>query len=200
MRPRRSTVRIIGFAAALAMAGGLGGWGDDSDEPIDESNQPTAEPTSGQGRDTDLATAEFALSWQDALKQAQQRFDGDLQSIGLDWEQTQYAYTVKLASQTEEYEVEIAADSGDVLGEETDTMDGDDAAESRAEIVDTATVVPWTEARDAALGVADGRIDEWKLEGDQRGPRHEFDVVTGSSEDTEVAVDARSGEVIGRDD
>ena len=151
-------------------------------------------------RNTDLADAEFALSWEDALDIANEQFDGDLYSVGLDWERTQFAYTVKLVSDTDEYEVEIDADSGDVLAEETESLDDDDAAEKTSEIIDVEQVVPWSDALDAALNEADGRIDEWKLEGTEQGAQYQFDIDQPSGEDLEVSIDAYTGEFLRLDD
>lgn len=171
----------------------------DSAEPP-ASEPPADEPSSDKTKDTDLADAEFALSWEDALDIANEQFDGDLYSVGLDWERTQFAYTVKLVSDTDEYEVEIDADSGDVLAEETEPLDDDDAAEKTSEIIDVEQVVPWSDALDAALNEADGRIDEWKLEGTEQGAQYQFDIDQPSSEDLEVSIDAYTGEFLRLDD
>ena len=171
----------------------------DSAEPP-ASEPPADEPSSDKTRDTDLADAEFALSWEDALDIANEQFDGDLYSVGLDWERTQFAYTVKLVSDTDEYEVEIDADSGDVLAEETESLDDDDAAEKTSEIIDVEQVVPWSDALDAALNEADGRIDEWKLEGTEQGAQYQFDIDQPSGEDLEVSIDAYTGEFLRLDD
>ena len=174
-------------------------------EPSDSAEPPASEPpadetSSDKTRDTDLADAEFALSWEDALDIANEQFDGDLYSVGLDWERTQFAYTVKLVSDTDEYEVEIDADSGDVLAEETESLDDDDAAEKTSEIIDVEQVVPWSDALDAALNEADGRIDEWKLEGTEQGAQYQFDIDHPSGEDLEVSIDAYTGEFLRLDD
>ncbi|SEB45779.1 Uncharacterized membrane protein YkoI [Paramicrobacterium humi] len=167
------------------------------------SSKPSAEessPHSDKGEDTDLATAEFSLSWEDALDQAKQKFDGDVSSIELGWESTQFVYTVKLLSDTEEYKTLIGADSGEVLNEETEAMDKDDVAEKSAEVIDISKIVPWTKARDAALDAVTGRIDEWKLEGTGKGPHYQFDIAPGAGHDIEVTIAAYTGEVVSQGD
>lgn len=171
-----------------------------SAEPPASTTPPADESSGDKTKDTDLADAEFALSWQDALDIANQQFDGDLYSVGLDWERTQFAYTVKLVSDTDEYEVEIDADSGDVLAEETEPLDDDDAAEKTSEIIDVERVVPWSDALDAAQSEADGRVDEWKLEGTEQGAQYQFDIGQPSGEDLEVSIDAYTGEFLRLDD
>lgn len=197
----------VGVGVGVALMLVLSGCTDTEEGPAPSA--PASEPSATapaepspteKTQDTDLADAEFALSWQDALAQARQNFDGELYSIELDWEQAQCAYTVKLVSDTEEYEIEIGADSGDVLDEETEAMDGDDIAEKTSEIVDVDRVVPWSDALQTAKGVADGRVDEWKLEGTGGGAKYEFDIDTGDGEDVEISVDAYSGELLGEDD
>jgi len=164
------------------------------------STPPADESPGDKTKDTDLADAEFALSWEDALDLAGQQFDGQLHSIGVDWNLTRFTYTVQLVSDTEEYEVEIDADNGDLLTEETESLDGGDAAEMSSEIVDVKRVVPWSDALDAALNEADGRIVEWKLEGTDHGAQYQFDIDQTSGEDLEISVDAYTGEFLDRDD
>lgn len=191
-----------GVALMLALSGCTAGESaPPSQPPAEPSATAPADTSSGEKtRNTDLADAEFALTWQDALGQARQNFDGELYSIELDWEQTQFAYTVKLVSDTEEYEIEIGADSGDVLDEETEAMDSDDVAGKTSEVVDVDRVVPWSDALATAKGVLDGRVDEWKLEGTERGAKYEFDIDTADGQDIEVSVDAYTGDLIGTDD
>lgn len=179
---------MAGAGAALIVAVAAG-CGDD---------EPEGGGTSGGA---DLASAEVALSWQDAVGLAQESFAGDLASIELDDGRDGLAYTIELVSEDEEYETVIGADDESVISEETERIDDDDRAEKAAETVSVDEVVELDEAMRTALAEYDGTVVEWKLEGTSRGPQYQFDIrAEGDSEDVEVSIDAVSGELIGRDD
>lgn len=177
------------------------------DVSVDDITSPTAAPgetenpgadaadTSRTARGADLATTEFAIAWTDAVDTATANFDGALAEIELDWRGDRYAYKVELVSDSEEYEVRIDADSGEQFGEQTEVIDADDVAEKQAETVDPQAVVPWSEALAAALDAHSGAVNEWKLEGTERGPEYTFDIDGGSDDDREVSVDAATGKV-----
>lgn len=207
MKARKGILAAAAAAATLSLVlvGCAPEADDDDDGAQDPQSSSSSQPNdSGDASDTgegaDLATTEFALSWQDAVDQATQSFDGDLSSIELDWQQTQYAYTVELVSSEEEYEVKIDANSGDVLAEQTETMDSDDAAEKQAEIVDVQKVVPYDDALMTATDASEGRVDEWKLEGTAGGAHYQFDIAPGAGRDLEVTVDAYTGEIVKQGD
>ena len=170
----------------------------------DETNaeEPTSEsPGGGDETDVnkvDLADQKFDLTWQDALDQASEKFDGDVSKIELEVENGVYAYKIELLSDTQEFEYEINANTGDVLDEETDDLDQDEAkTERQNKSIDLDQVVSVEDAMTTALGEQDGRVKEWKLEGKSSGPRYEFDIEqSGSTSDVEIEVDAISGEIV----
>lgn len=167
--------------------------GSQSDAPVDGSTDSTA-------RGADLATTAFAVSWDDAVDTAMGNFEGKLAELELDWNRDRYVYKIELVSDTEEYEVRIDADTGELVGEKTEKIESDDLAEKQAEIIDLDAIVSWDEALATALDAQNGTVNEWKLEGTEHGPQYEFDVDDDSGEDYEVTIDARTGELIGIDD
>lgn len=193
MRARRTT-GALGAAAIAAMV--LAGCGSDDDLP----GEDTKNDSDSQGRvgsDRDLTAEDLDVSWQDALGTAQDAFDGRPTSIELSWETNEWAYSIELVSDTEEYEAEISASSGEVVSESSDRLDDDDAAEAESEVIDTEGLVDVDDAIQAAVDEVDGRVTEWKLDGSPRGEFFEIDVAPGDSgDDVEVTVDARSGEVV----
>lgn len=203
---RRSRMLVVPSVFVLLLAGCASGG-----DPGTGSSAPAASPASPDagdgaagstegGGEQDLAAAEFDVTWKDALATAQDRFAGDPTSIGLDWETSEFAYTVELVSETEEYEVEISATSGDVVSESTDRLEADDAAEAKAEVFDPSQAVDVKDAMAAAVKKVDGRVTEWDLDGSARGLFYEVNVQPpGGADDSEVHVDARTGEVVGAD-
>ncbi|MGI6878398.1 PepSY domain-containing protein [Microbacterium sp. gxy059] len=167
-------------------------------EPEDEGAASEESPAAGDQAD-DLSSFEASVTWQDAVTTAQESFDGDLISIGLERERSEYAYSVELASDSEEYEATISATSGEVLHEESEKLDDDDAAEIAEEIIDAAGLVEPADALAAATGEVEGTVTSWSLDRDWEGTFFEVEVLT-SAGDRDVVVDAESGEVVGTDD
>ena len=218
---RRTWGRIAGTATLGAMFALAGCSGDASDTESPQASVSSPAPTmttpsdstatspsspsssaqpsgdSGPGRDADLATTTFDVSWQDAVDIAMDGFDGQLTEVKLDWERDQWAYAVELVSDTEEYDVKVRAANAEVLREDIEPLYGDDVAETQEDIFDPATVVDLQDAQTAALGAVDGRITEWVLEGDNRGVFFEFEILSNDGgDDTDVRVDATTGEVV----
>lgn len=217
-RSSRTVLERLAVASALAGALVLAGCssdGTDRNTPTASStavtdvatapHTDTASPTSpapassgtaaGPGRNADLATATFELSWEQAVEIANGRFAGQLTEVGLDWEANQWAYVVELVSDTQEYDVKISATDGAVLSESMDTLDTDD--DSRDEIFDPTSVIDMQQATSAALGEVEGQITNWKLEGSSRGTFFEFEILPGDGrDDVDVRVDATSGALV----
>lgn len=211
MRQQRTSMAA---AAALSLVLGLAGCAGaaEPDEPAPPatpgdsgSSAPgdsgsTSDESSATGRGADLATTQFALSWQDAVDQAMADFDGRLAEIELDWARDRYAYTVELVSDTEEYKVRIDADTGEKYESRTEQIEADDLAEAQAEVVDLDAIVSWDEALVTALDAQQGTVNEWKLEGTERGPQYQFDIDDDAGEDYGVTIDAVSGALVEIDD
>lgn len=152
----------------------------------------------------DLAEHTFPVSWQDALKKAQDKFDGDVSKIELEQSDTgTYEYKIELLSDKQKYAMQVDANSGDVISEKTDDFDEDKiGSERQKKRVDMDDVVSLDQAMDAAKGAHDGPINKWKLEGKDSGAQYEFDIDKGSNPqggDYEVQVDAKSGKVTQQD-
>lgn len=182
--------------------------GNDQEATSPDDATGAQEPTSqspGGGDETDinkidLASQKFDLTWQDALDQANEIFDGDVSKIELEVENGVYAYKIELLSDTQEFEYEINANTGEVLDQETDDLDQDEVeTERQNKAIDLSQVVSVENAMQTALGEQDGRVKEWKIEGKSSGPRYEFDIEQpGSTSDVEIEVDAISGEIVQR--
>lgn len=172
-----------------------GSTNDDNAQKDDDANDDSNRNATTE-RGADLATTEFAISWEDAVETAMGSFDGDLSEIELDWKRGGYTYSIELLSATEEYDVHINADTGDVSNESTEGRDDDDDDDAH-EIVDLDAIVSWDDALAAALDAQQGTVTEWSLDGsDDEGPQFQFDIDDESGDDYEVTIDAMTGEVI----
>lgn len=198
---RRVLVGIAAVSVAAVLAGCSGGDDATEDSPTQPAGaEATSEDTggdtsgadSGDGtpKDADLATHEFATSAQDAIDTAtQEAGEGTVHAIEIDWEDDHNAWiwTVKTLVDGTDHEVDINADTGEVVKTEEDSTDDKEKA------IDLNDPMTFEEARDKALEVREGRITEWKYEWDDNRPEFEFDIEKdGNSED--VVVNAETGE------
>ena len=161
---------------------------------------PSASAATADG-EVDLSQHTFPVSWQDALKKAQDRFSGDVAKVELEKrEGGGYEYKIELRSDTQKYAVQVDAESGKIVSEKTDDeSDGD--TERQEKSVDLDEVVDLDKAMDAAQQARSGAVTAWKIEGTSGGPQYEFDITDpqNTREDHEVQVDARSGKVTQQD-
>ena len=110
-------------------------------------------------------------------------------AIEIDWEDDHNAWiwTVKTLVDGTDHEVDINADTGEIVKTEEDSTNDKEKA------IDLNDPMTFEEARDKALEVREGRITEWKYEWDDNRPEFEFDIEKdGNSED--VVVNAETGE------
>lgn len=197
------------IAAALSLA--LAGCSNpDTNAPNDEgTSAATKSQESGDSskevdderteRGVDLAATNFAIDWETAIDTATGNFDGDLSEVEFDWSSDRYVYTVELFSDADEYTIRIDADTGEVLGDNLESIESDDLPEKTSEVVDPDQIVSWADAVATALDAQKGAVTEWKLEGTEHGPQWQFDIDSESGEDYEVTVNAETGDLISTD-
>lgn len=146
----------------------------------------------GTEREVDLADQMFTITTQQAIdKGIAEVGDGIVHSIELDWSQNYntWVYELNILVGNVDHDVDISADTGDVLDHEQDDTNDKEQA------IDLDSPMTWETARDKALGVEQGRITSWKLEWDDNRTSYEFDVENSSGDETEVTVDVDTGEV-----
>ncbi len=197
---------MVAAAAAVALGLTLAGCtGPTGSAPNDDGTSAATESAgsadggNGVQKGADLATAEFAVSWRDAVDIAKDGFPGELTEIELNWHGDSYAYTVELLSESHEHTAVVDAATGDVVENSGEAVESSDMPEKRSEVIEYEGLVPWDEALSTALDAQNGAVNEWKLEGTPRGPLWQFDIGTGSGEDAEVTINAETGELIEHD-
>lgn len=200
------TIPLATGAIVLLAAGALSGCAQetntDTTPSVSETQEATPEetPSGDRPESEDLAALEFEVSWLDAVSIAQDAFPGELVELELERERSGFTYSVELVSETEEFDVIIDADSGEILRHETETLDAEDVAESREEIFETSGLIDPAEAMNIALDEVDGTVRSWELDREDGRIVYEIELDTYSGESIEINVDAESGEVIGIDD
>lgn len=165
-------------------------------EQHDEQGQGDAGSGETGSEQDDLASMTFDVSWQDAVSTASAAFDGRLISVELDRERGEWAYSIELASDAEEYDATVSASSGEILGDRTEPLD----AEVPGEVIDTGGLITPEAAMGAATAEVDGAVRSWSLDRDRRGVSYEVEIAAAGGGSRDVTVDAKSGDVVEVDD
>lgn len=215
MTIRQLRFPALAAAAAIAFAG-CSDEGGGQDEPAvtqsqtatgveqpsgdgDDTSPTPAEPTDSQGgeesataEDVDLATTRFKVSAEDALTASVDEVgsDGVVHAIELDYSRSRSAWiwSVKTLVDGTDHEVEINADTGEVVEHEQDSTDDQEQA------IDLNDPMTFDEALDLAREKVDGPLREWKLEWDDGRREYQFDL--GDLDDAqEVTVDVETKDV-----
>lgn len=197
-RMRTWVPAVASLTAALFASGCAGQGGGDAAEP-----QITGSPEESENSENveDLAALEFDVAWQDAVGAAQDAFEGDLIAVELEQERGEWLYTIELTSNTQEFEAKISAESGELVGEEREHLEPDDAAEAADEVIEPDGLISAADAMTAATAEVAGAVHSWQLDGSWDGTF--FDIEIQASDmpgDVEVTVDAETGDVVEIDD
>lgn len=206
---RMSRVAIAGvLGIGLALTGCSSASDDDSQEspaPVDSNATDQAEssaqdPTEdAQGsdsplsKDADLSKELPVTSAKKAVKTAQDRVkaeDGVLHAIELDYDSDdgKWEYDVKIMDGASDHKVVIAADSGEVVRDESEDSDDGEKA------VDFDSPMTYDAAYELAKDRGEGRLSGWKLEYDDGQREYQFDFDDNGAE-TEVTVNVESKKV-----
>ncbi|MDN5774993.1 MAG: PepSY domain-containing protein, partial [Brevibacterium aurantiacum] len=114
----------------------------------------------------------------------------DVHAIELDFDDRDEAwqYEVKIIDGTTEFDVEIDAETGDVVDV------GKDSTDDKEKAVDLKDPMTFDEALKLAQERASGRLDGWKLDSDDDRIEYQFDF-DDDDEEIEVSVDVESKKV-----
>ena len=166
---------------------------DDDKDDQDDDKTTSAQGSSGQGlsADADLAEDSPAISAEDAIKKAKDKVGGGtVHSIELDWDDKDEAwqYDVSVLDGKTDHDVDIDAETGKVVSEDTDDADDKEQA------IDLNDPMTFDDALKRAQKKSDGKLVSWKLEFDDDKQEYQFDFEK-DGEDTEVTVDTESKRV-----
>lgn len=162
---------------------------DDAEETKTEDS--TTSSSSGLPKDADLSKDTPSVTPKDAIATAKKEAkDGKVHAIELDFDERDKAwqYEVKILKGSTEFDVEIDADTGDVVDVEKDSTDDKEKA------IDLNDPMTFDEALKLAQDKGSGRLDGWKLESDDGRIEYQFDF-DDQGEETEVSVDVESKKV-----
>lgn len=170
-----------------------------SEAPGDEAEtSQESTPASGPNdsdttaEDVDLADQTFAVTPQQAIdKGLAEAGDGIVHSIELDWSDSNNAwvYELDILAGNVDHDVDVHADTGDILEHEQDDTDDQEQA------INLDSPMTWETARDKALEAVPGRITSWKLEWDDDYTSYQFDIEDSTGDEIEVEVRVDTGQV-----
>lgn len=170
---------------------------EDEEESTDDAGEEAEEGT-GTDEPTGVAVLDqLGSTPEEAVSAAQENFDGELVELGLDQEDGEWVYKVKLENDSEDHETKMLTEDLSVLEEETE-VDDDNDPDDRFAYEDA---IPHDEAVSAAMDEAGGELEEWTLEKDDGQLEYEVELnSTDLGDDAEVKINAESGEIIEVDD
>lgn len=175
-------------ASESAQASPAGGdeQSEDTDNVKDDKNE-SSQDASGEGltADADLSKESPSISAEDAIKTAEEEVgNGIVHGIELDWDDKEEAwqYDVSILDGATDHDVEIDADSGQIVEHEQDSTD------DKEEPIDLNDPMTVDDALKLAQEKASGKLVGWKLEYDDSMLEYQFDFSDGG-EETEITVD-----------
>ncbi|WP_028273160.1 PepSY domain-containing protein [Atopococcus tabaci] len=153
------------------------------------NNQPN---TTQQGIDT----MTFDTSLDDAIQTFNEEFNNpNIESIYFDEEDGRYTYDFEGFDDTNEYSMEIDAQSGEVLNREQESENDDD----NDDILNLEGIIMPEEAMSTAVEEAgSGHVEEWELDVENGTTIYEIDMegTDGAFDDDDIRVNAQTGEII----
>lgn len=132
----------------------------------------------------------FMVSLDDAITTFRDTFTGDninIDSIQFEMDDNRYVYSIDGWDDANDYELDIDAETGDILSQEQEEdTDADD-------MLAVEGIVSPKEAMDAALAASgEGYVKEWELEVENDQTIYDIDIEDGSDQ----KVDALTGDVL----
>lgn len=172
---------------------GTGGSDDgetDSSNGDSETGSDSSESTESSGV---AVLDELGSTPDEAVSAAQENFDGELTELELDDNNGEWVYKVHLENDSEEYEVELLAEDLSISNEETESDDNNDTEDQFS----YGDAIPHDEAVQTALDEVGGELGGWSLDKDDGQLEYDVEVTNADNgDDTDVTINAESGEVI----
>lgn len=174
-----------------------------SDTSKETASSNSAESSSGADSETNssedlskgIQSHEFGISLNAAMKMFTDEFgDVSLDSVEFKEQNGQYRYEVEGFDDTKEYELDIDAESGEVLNKKQENDSG-----SHEELNTDGMITP-KEAMDIALKEADegAFVTSWELQIENGRTAYEVELDYANQEDEDITIDAHTGDILER--
>ncbi|MCC5893925.1 MAG: PepSY domain-containing protein [Alkalibacterium sp.] len=161
------------------------------DATVDEGMEDTTEDTSGDAADSrGLEGMTFSVSLDDAIDLFYETFgseDINIEEIQFDRDNGRFVYEMDGWDGQYEYELDIDAETGEIVKQEQDEDDDSD------DVLDLDGIITPQEAMDAALEASgSGYVEEWTLEVEDGRTVYDIDIEDGDDQE----IDAQTGDVL----
>ncbi|MDT2673375.1 PepSY domain-containing protein [Enterococcus dongliensis] len=190
--------KIISVGLSAVVLVGLAGCGSNSDDSSGSSStQKTSQSVkvSSEGE----TRADVNVSVADAIKAYQEAYpDSDITSIDLETSLGKYLYKIEGVDDDKEYELRVDANTKAVSKEREENLDAEDrnGVKRTEDKLDLEGLLSIEQVSDIAeKHVGKGEAVDWSLDKDAGTMYWEVKVIAGQDE-TEVKIDATSGEVL----
>lgn len=171
---------------------------DVTDDTADDTTDNTAGDTTGDTADTTngISNVTFETSLEDAVQTFLDTFgvDVNIDEIDFDSDRNTYTYEISGWDASNEYDMEIDANTGEIIRQESDTeSDNDDT-----DMIDIDAIISPQEAMDIAEGEYDAgvMIDGWVIEVDDGLTVYEID--SDGMLDDDLTINAETGAIVDR--
>ncbi|EOH79368.1 PepSY domain-containing protein [Enterococcus malodoratus] len=191
--------KIVILGLSVALLGGLAGCGTDSDDSASSSSSTQKASQTSNSQTSSEANTNFKVSVDDAIKAYQEAYpDSDITSVDLETSFGKYLYKIEGVDDNKEYEVRVDADTKEVSKEREENLDTEDkdGVKRKEDKLDLDNLLSVEKVSDIAVKhVGKGKATDWSLDKDMGKTYWEVKVIDGHKE-TEVKVDAKSGDVL----
>ncbi|MDT2758203.1 PepSY domain-containing protein [Enterococcus xiangfangensis] len=189
---------VLGLSAALlAVLASCGSNPEYSSSSSSSSAQETSQTKASDTTDTD-----FKVSVDDAIEAYQEAYpDSEITSIDLETSLGKYLYKIEGVDDDKEYELRVDANTKAVSKEREENLDTEDQAgvkrtEDKLDLQDLLSIKQVSDIAEEHVG--DGKATDWSLDKEDGTTYWEVKVTNGN-EETEVKIDAKTGEVLETD-
>lgn len=166
-------------------------------ENIDQENDPVEQASDGEATSENttegILNMDFAVSFDQAVQTFHDTFgeNANINEINLDSDRNAYEYNILGWDDTNEYDIEIDAETGDIKEQDTEAENDND----QDGILDLDNIITPQEAMDtAAQDAGSDYVEDWKLEIDDGLTVYEI----GLENDNDVKIDATTGDIVDR--
>lgn len=168
----------------------------DMDSSTMSSDSESSATSSSESKGIEDVAFEYNMT--DAVDQFNNQFsNAKITSIQIDNDNDSYVYKVEGYNDSNSVELEMDANSGEVVKTD-DSDDLDDTAND--DVLDLDGLISPQEAMKAALDeVGSGYAKEWEIDSKNGEPYYEIDVEDAEQADDDVHIDAKTGDFIGYD-
>ncbi|MFD1336966.1 PepSY domain-containing protein [Oceanobacillus iheyensis] len=138
------------------------------------------------------------LSSEDITSIVNEQYEGDITDFELDRDDNQIHYEVELINDDEEYDLEIDAETGEIIKENVEKFQLENKQGTKNSNVDSSNFIGDKKAKEIALEQFSGKVVEFELDEDDGKYVYEIEVRDGNKE-ADFEIDAVTGNVLEMD-